>query len=187
MCPGKDASNRLASCTVAMDAGALGGASLSRHLQWKLPRGPLLLLPYPSACRQCLASPGVGGGGGALPHCRHPPCARLSGPSHAPVAQLLAGSPETRAHCAPGAGRALGAGWRSLCKAFRRAWESPLVPPRPRPRGSSKLCVPGAPQRPPECLPGHDSWREGGGCVCGGEGRRRRPGQAVGQEEGCAW
>lgn len=39
----------------------------------------------------------------------------------------------------------------------------PAPPPRP-----SKLCVPGAQRGPPECLLGHDSWREGGR---GGRGR----------------
>ena len=84
--------------------------------------------------------------------------------------QLLGGSPETRAHCAVGAHRGLGAGW-SVCVNILLSLGKP---PAPAPR-SSKLCVPGAQRGPPECLPGHDSWREGGG---GG------PGQVVGQEKG---
>lgn len=46
--------------------------------------------------------------------CCHPFCASLSGLSHAPLPQLLRGSPETRAHCVEEAHRGLGAGW-SVC------------------------------------------------------------------------
>lgn len=46
--------------------------------------------------------------------------------------------------------------------------------PRPCPPGPQSF-VCGAQQGPPGCLPGHDSWREGGG---GG------PGQVVGQQKG---
>jgi hypothetical protein len=101
-------------------------------------------------------------------------CASLSGLSHAPVPQLLRGSPKTRAHCAVGAHRGLGAG----CSVCVNIFLSLGKPPTPAPR-SSKLCVPGARQGPPACLPGHDSWQEGGGARagCGAGGR-----QALGEE-----
>lgn len=67
----------------------------------------------PSGSPLCLqAMPGNPEGGGVP--CCHPFCASLSGLSHAPLPQLLGGSPETRAYCVVEAHRGLGAGW-SVC------------------------------------------------------------------------
>lgn len=69
--------------------------------------------------------------------CCHPFCASLSGLSHAPLPQLLRGSPETRAYCVVEAHRGLGAG-RSVCA---NILQSLRKPPTLRPPGPPKLCV----------------------------------------------
>lgn len=70
------------------------------------------------------------------PSC-HPFCASLSGLSHAPLPQLLRGSPETRAYCVAEAHRGLGAGW-SVCV---NILQSLRKPPTLAPLGPPKLCV----------------------------------------------
>lgn len=88
-----------------------------------------------------------------MPSC-HPFCASLSGLSHAPLPQLLRGSPETRAYCVEEAQRA-GGRVECVCEYFAELEKAPHSRP---PRSSKALSVPGARWGPPECLPGHDSW-----------------------------
>lgn len=63
----------------------------------------------PLCLQQCLAT-----GRGEVCPAATQFCASLSGLSHAPLPQLLRGSPETRAYCVVEAHRGLGAGW-SVC------------------------------------------------------------------------
>lgn len=88
-----------------------------------------------------------------------------------PSATAAQREPRDKGPLCSGSSQRAGAGW-SVCVNILLSLGKPPPPPPPR---SSKLCVPGAQWGPPECLPRHDSWREGG---------RGGPAQVVGQGEG---